>query len=161
MPVNGVLGIDKSISWDLQDPNTDAGILNAADITTLINHKGFRFWGSRTCSADPNYAFESYVRTDQVLADTMAEEHFWAIDKPMSPTLFRDIEEGVNSKLKEMTTDGLLLGGEVWLDPLQNSIEELRAGKVIFDYDYTPVPPLEQLGFQQQQTGKYLSRLID
>ncbi|MCY7297515.1 phage tail sheath subtilisin-like domain-containing protein, partial [Alteromonas sp. a30] len=72
VPVHGVTGLSKDISWDLQNPATDAGYLNQHDITTLINEKGFRFWGSRTCSAEPLYAFESAVRTAQVLADTMA-----------------------------------------------------------------------------------------
>jgi phage tail sheath protein FI len=53
-------------------------------VTTLIRRDGFRFWGSRTCSADPLFAFESATRTAQVLADTMAEAHFWAVDKPLT-----------------------------------------------------------------------------
>ncbi|WP_299377179.1 phage tail sheath subtilisin-like domain-containing protein, partial [uncultured Kiloniella sp.] len=67
VPVNGVTGLSKDIFFDLQDPQTDAGVLNAADVTTLINEKGFRFWGSRTCTADPLFAFENYVRTAQIL----------------------------------------------------------------------------------------------
>jgi len=51
--VAGVTGISRDVHWDLQDPATDAGLLNAADITTLINSNGYKFWGSRTCSDDP------------------------------------------------------------------------------------------------------------
>lgn len=57
--VNGVTGISADVSWDLQDPATDAGLLNENDITTLIRNNGFKFWGSRTCSDDPLFAFES------------------------------------------------------------------------------------------------------
>jgi len=80
VPVNGVSGLSKDIYFDLQNPATDAGLLNADEVTTLIRRDGFRFWGSRTCSADPLFAFENYTRTAQVLADTMAEGHFWAVD---------------------------------------------------------------------------------
>lgn len=45
---------------------------------------GFRFWGNRTCSDDPLFLFENYTRTAQVLADTMAEAHMWAVDKPIT-----------------------------------------------------------------------------
>ncbi|HEK0464709.1 TPA: phage tail sheath subtilisin-like domain-containing protein, partial [Proteus mirabilis] len=45
--VNGVTGISKDIYWDLQDPATDAGLLNEKGVTTLIRRDGFRFWGSR------------------------------------------------------------------------------------------------------------------
>lgn len=91
--VNGVTGISADVSWELQDPATDAGLLNENDITTLIREDGFRFWGSRTCSDDPLFAFENYTRTTQVLADTMAEAHMWAVDKPVTPTLVNSMTE--------------------------------------------------------------------
>ena len=75
VPVNGVSGITADIDWDLQNPTTKAGYLNANEVTTLIMKDGYRFWGSRTCSADPMFAFESAVRTGDVLADTIAEAH--------------------------------------------------------------------------------------
>lgn len=156
MPVNGVTGITKDLSWDLQDPATDAGYLNEADVTVLIRKEGFRFWGSRTCSADPLFAFESYTRTAQVLADTIAEAHFWAVDKPMHPSLVRDIIEGVNAKFRELTRRGYILGGSAWFDESLNSPEVLKSGKLYIDYDYTPVPPLENLTFQQRITDRYL-----
>ncbi|HGL3703269.1 TPA: phage tail sheath subtilisin-like domain-containing protein, partial [Enterobacter hormaechei] len=68
--VNGVTGISKSVFWDLQEPGTDADLLNEAGVTTLIRRDGFRFWGNRTCSDDPLFLFENYTRTAQVIADT-------------------------------------------------------------------------------------------
>ena len=161
MPINGVTGITKDLSWDLQDPATDAGVLNAADVTTLINKSGFRFWGSRTCSEDPQYAFESYTRTAQVLADTIAEAHLWAVDKPMHPSLVRDIIEGINAKFRELIRRGYLLGGSAWFDAELNTPEVLKSGKLYIDYDYTPVPPLENLMFQQRITDRYLVDFAD
>ena len=156
IPVNGVIGLSKDISWDLQNPVTDAGHLNSNDITTLVNHKGYRFWGSRTCSADPLFAFENYTRTAQVLADTMADAHLWAVDKPLHPTLATDIVEGINAKLRQMVTNGYLLGGSAWFDPRNNTPEQLKAGILAIEYDYTPVPPLENLLLNQRITDSYL-----
>ena len=156
MPVNGVDGISKDVFFDLQDPATDAGYLNAADVTTMIRRDGFRFWGSRTCSADPLFAFESYTRTAQVLADTMAEAHMWAVDLPMNPSLAKDIIEGVRSKFRELKALGYIIDGDCWFDPEPNTKEVLKSGKLYIDYDYTPVPPLENLLFQQRITDRYL-----
>ena len=36
-----------------------------------------------------------------------------------------------------------------------NTTETLKSGKLVIDYDYTPVPPLEDMGFQQRITDKY------
>ncbi|MDF5870828.1 phage tail sheath protein [Pseudomonas aeruginosa] len=156
VPVAGVSGLSKDIFWDLQNPATDAGLLNADEVTTLIRRDGFRFWGSRTCSADPLFAFENYTRTAQVLADTMAEGHFWAVDKPMHNSLVRDIVEGINAKLRELVRNGYLIGGECWFDPAANDAATLKAGKLYLDYDYTPVPPLENLMLRQRITDRYL-----
>lgn len=36
----------------------------------------------------------------------------------------------------------------------------LKAGKLYIDYDYTPVPPLENLTLRQRITDKYLANLV-
>jgi len=155
--VNGVIGLSKDIFWDLQDPATDAGYLNAADVTTLIHQDGYRFWGSRTCSDDPLFAFENYTRTAQVLSDTMAEAHLWAVDKPLNPSLIRDILEGINAKMRELKANGYIIDGKAWYDPSINTENTLKDGKLYIDYDYTPVPPLENLQFRQRITDRYLA----
>lgn len=157
MPVAGVEGIDKPVFWDVQDPATDAGYLNSKDVTTLVRHGGFRFWGSRTCSDDPLFCFESYTRTAQVLADTITDSIMWAIDKPMHPSLVRDIIEGINAKFRELKAMGLIVDARAWYNTEANSEATLKDGKLYIDYDYTPVPPLENLTFQQRITDQYLA----
>ncbi|HDR9024826.1 TPA: phage tail sheath protein [Burkholderia vietnamiensis] len=155
--VNGVTGLSRDVFWDLQDPATDAGYLNEQDVTTLIRSNGYRFWGSRTCSDDPLFAFENYTRTAQVLADTMADAHMLYVDKPMHPSLVRDIIESINAKFRELIANGYLLGGSAWFDESANTIESLKAGKLAIDYDYTPVPPIENLMLRQRITDRYLA----
>ena len=157
VPINGVLGITKDVHWDLQSADTDAGLLNAAGITTLIRSQGFRFWGSRTCTNDELFVFESATRTAQVLADTMAEGHFWAVDKPLHPSLVKDILEGINAKFRELKAMGYILDGKAWYDEEINETATLKAGKMTLDYDYTPVPPLEDLSFRQRITDRYFA----
>lgn len=161
VPVNGVTGLSRDVYWDLQNPATDAGYLNSHDVTTLVHQNGFRFWGSRTCSADKLFAFENYTRTAQVLADTMAEAHMWANDLPMTPSLVRDILAGLNAKLRSLVRNGYLLGGEAWYDPGVNGKDTLKAGKLAIDYDYTPVPPMEDLSFRQRITDRYLMQFAN
>lgn len=154
--VNGVTGMNRDVHWDLQDPATDANTLNAGNVTTLVNFNGFRFWGSRTCSSDPLFAFESAARTAQVLADTIAEGLAWAVDKPMHPSLVRDILESINAKFREMKALGLIIDAQAWYDEAANTAASLAGGKLYIDYDYTPVPPLENLALRQRITDRYL-----
>ena len=157
--VNGVTGISASVFWDLQETGTDADLLNEAGVTTLVRKDGFRFWGNRTCSDDPLFLFENYTRTAQVVADTMAESHMWAIDKPVTATLIRDIVDGINAKFRELKTAGYIVDATCWFDEDANDAASLKAGKLYIDYDYTPVPPLENLTLRQRITDKYLVNL--
>ena len=158
--VNGVTGISASVFWDLQESGTDADLLNEAGVTTLVRKDGFRFWGNRTCSDDPLFLFENYTRTAQVIADTMAEAHMWAIDKPITATLIRDIIDGINAKFRELKTSGYIVDATCWFDESANDALSVKAGKLYIDYDYTPVPPLENLTLRQRITDKYLVNLV-
>ncbi|WP_250466103.1 phage tail sheath protein [Caballeronia sp. GAFFF2] len=155
--VNGVVGISADVSWGLQDPATDAGYLNEKGVTTLINKDGFRFWGSRTCSSDPLFAFENSTRTAQVLADSIAEAQMPVVDGPLHPSLPRDIIETINGKFRAWISQGYLIGGSAWFDPAPNTTDILKSGQSFIDYDYTPVPPLENLVLRQRITDRYLA----
>jgi phage tail sheath protein FI len=160
--VNGVTGITKDVYWDLQSTATDADYLNEKDVTVLINKTGFRFWGSRTCAGPESlYPFENYTRTAQILADTIADAHFWAVDAPQNPSLIKDIIEGINRKFAELKAQGYIIDGSAWYDPEPNTVDVLKSGKAYIDYDYTPVPPLENLVFQQRITDRYLLNFAD
>lgn len=155
VPLNGPVGISKDVYFDLQSSETDATLLNEGNVTTLVNMQGFRFWGSRTCSTEDLFRFESAVRTAHVLADTIADGHFEFVDKPMHPSLVKDIIEGINARFRSLKALGYILDGKAWFDAEANTTEGLKGGKLVIDYDYTPVPPLEDLGFRQRITDKY------
>lgn len=155
--VAGVTGLSRDVHWDLQDAATDAGYLNAGDVTTLVNANGFRFWGSRTCSDEPLFAFESATRTAQVLQDTIAESLLWAVDKPMHPSLVRDIVESINAKFRSLKAGGYVIDATAWYDETANAAASLAGGKLVIDYDYTPVPPLENLTLNQRITDRYFA----
>ena len=158
VPVDGVVGLTKDVGFDIQDPTSEASLLNAKEVTTLVRTpSGYRFWGSRTTSAEPLFAFESAARAAQVIADTIAGGMMWAIDKPLRPSLVKDIVETINGKLREMVTAGQLIGARASFDPAKNTPTTLSAGKVTIDYDYTPVPPLENLLLNQRITDSYFA----
>ncbi|ELS1262761.1 phage tail sheath family protein [Salmonella enterica] len=154
VPVKNVLGISKQVFWSLQAEDSDANALNNKEITTLIKRNGFRFWGDR--STDTNaYIFEVYTRTAQVLADSIAEAQFEAIDEPLTPVNVKDVLSGIRAKLSALVTSGRLIGAECWYDVVDNSTTELRQGRVRIRYKYTPVPPLEDMTLYQTFTDEF------
>jgi phage tail sheath protein FI len=160
VPVAGMTGLSKDVHWDLQNADTDAGILNGAPITTLIRTSaGFRFWGNRTCSAEPLFQFESAVRTSQALADSIANGLLWAVDKPLNTGLIRDILETINADFRSLKADGRIIDANAYYDASLNSATDLAGGKLQIDYDYTPCPPAEAITLNQRITDKYLANI--
>lgn len=159
--VGGVTGISHDVHWDLQNPDTDAGVLNEGDVTTLINFNGYRFWGSRTCAEDTNFEFETATRTAQILADTIAEGVAFYVDKPMHPSLVKDLLETINGKFRDLKAAGYIIDAEAYYDATQNSSQTLSLGELQINYDYTPVPPLENLQLNQKITSSYLDDFAD
>lgn len=156
VPVPGVAGIKQPRTWDLEDPNTEVGYLNANEVTSVIQHEGFRFWGNRTCSADPRFAFETGTLTAQWLLDTIINGCAPFIDQPLTPVLVRDIIDSINAKLRATVSQGWLLGARCWYNDDLNNAQDLSQGMLWVDYDYTPVPTLENLKLNQRITDSYL-----
>ncbi len=75
-------------------------------------------------------------------------------------TLIKDIVAGINAKFREMKTAGYIVDATCWFDESANDAATLKAGKLYIDYDYTPVPPLENLTLRQRITDKYLANLV-
>jgi phage tail sheath protein FI len=74
----------------------------------------------------------------------------------MHPSLVRDMIESIKAKFREMVGSGYLIGGDCWYPEDINDKDTLKAGKLFLDYDYTPVPPLEDLTLRQRITDRYL-----
>lgn len=159
--VDGVTGIDKSVHFDLQDASTPAGLLNDGDVTTIVRMTGFRFWGNRTTSDLPEYAFESAVRTSQALQDSIADGLAWAVDKPMTVSLVKDILETINANFRSLKAQGRIIDGRAWFDPALNQQSDLAAGKLVIDYDFTPCAPAENIILNQRITDRYYAGFAD
>lgn len=161
VPIAGVTGLTADVHFDIRDMSTDAGLLNEGQVTTIVRMNGYRFWGNRTTSDEPQFAFETAVRTSQAIQDAIAETLAAFVDKPMTDGLIRDIEETVNAKLAQWVSEGRLIGGRCWFDSAANPAAQLAAGKLVIDYDYTPAAPLEGLQLNQRITDKYYSGFGD
>lgn len=156
VPVSGVTGVTRPVTWDLQSPQTEVGVLNGADCTAIIRRDGFRFWGNRTLSDDPLFAFESAVRTNQVLRDTIAEGVFPFIDMPLTRGLATDIIESINAMLRAEVRAGRLIGAECFLAD-GNTPDQLAQGKLRIGYRFTFVPPLEDLSVESTITDEFFA----
>lgn len=159
--INGVSGLKFARSFDLLDKNCDANTINNKDVTTLIREDGFRVWGNRTCTNDSMMAFEVATRTAQIIQETIASAFMWALDKPMHPSLIEDIIMAINAKLAQYVNKGYILGARVFIDKTLNTSETVQAGQFTISYEFTWVPPLENMVFNQHVTDTFFVNLVN
>lgn len=158
--LNGIVGTARSVDFQLGDPNSRANYLNENEVTTVIREDGFRLWGNRTCASDPKWAFLSVRRTADIIQDSLQRAHLWAVDRNITKTYLEDVAEGVNAYLRSLTAQGAILGGRCWPDPDLNSPANISAGKVFFNFDFTPPYPAEHITFRSHLVNDYIEEIV-
>ncbi|MGS8570845.1 phage tail protein, partial [Salmonella enterica subsp. enterica serovar Braenderup] len=69
--VYGILGLEQVDEFVASDANCQANLLNMANVSTIVRRDGFRHWGNRLCSPDPQWRFESVRRSADVIEDSI------------------------------------------------------------------------------------------
>ena len=155
--ITGATGLGADVSWAMDDATSDAALLNAAGITTLISYSGVRFWGNMTMSSVDSWKFESAVRTSQVLQDTIQDAHFPFMDSPLTVGMVDTILAKGNAALNKYIANNQLIGGKFTYNSALNTTSDLAAGDLVISYDFTPCAPLNSLKEQQTITDSYYS----
>lgn len=162
--IQGITGVERSLSAMIDDPQSEVNQLNENGITTIFNRygSGLRLWGNRT-AAWPTVThmrnFENVRRTSDVINESIRYFSQQYMDMPINQALIDALTESVNSWGRKLIADGALLGFECWYDPARNAQTELASGHLLLSYKFTPPPPLERLTFETEITSEYLVSL--
>lgn len=160
---NPLLGIERParpIDFGLGRVDSEANLLNEPGVATLVTEQGIRLWGNRTCSSDPKWAFISVRRTADMIHESLLQAHLWAVDRAIGKAYVRDVQESVNAYLRHLKSVGAILGGRCWLDEELNSPANIAAGKVYFDFDFTPPAPAERVSFRSHLVADYAAEIF-
>lgn len=156
----GVGATSRPISFAINETETEANRLNAANVATIVRQGGFRLWGNRTTADDALWAFLPVRRTADMVYESVETALLWAMDRPFSAQLLRDIMDSIQAYIDELVARGALLGGEVWVDPELNTEASLKAGKAYLDFNLEPPAPLENLILRAHREGSYYDEMI-
>ena len=159
-PVLGIAGTSRPVSFALSDAVSGSNHLNEHEVATIIRQQGYRLWGNRTCSADPKWAFVSVVRTADAINAALLRSHLWAVDRGITATYADDVIESVNAYLRGLLGQGAILGGRCWIDPELNPAQQVVAGQIHFDFDFTPTYPAERVTFRSHITDRYVETIF-
>lgn len=162
--IAGIVGVERAISAMVNDPNSEANLLNEVGITTVFNSfgTGLLLWGNRTAAWPTNTHvenFESVLAVGDVIDESIEYFSLQFLDKPGTQAWIDSVTESVNGFLRKLIGDGAILDGRCWFDPADNPIEEMAAGHFTFSRDYLPPLPTERITHKTRVNLDYLKNL--
>jgi phage tail sheath protein FI len=162
--INGITGMERTISAMLNDPNCEANLLNEVGITTIFNSfgTGLRLWGNRMASwpTDTSPAnFECVLATGDIIDESIEYFCLQYIDQPVNNAWIDSIVESVNGFLRKLVGDGAILDGKCWFDPAENLVTEMANGHYTFSRDFMPPTPGERITHKTRININYLKNL--
>jgi hypothetical protein len=149
----GITGIERPITASINDPNTEANLLNENGILTVFNSfgTGYRVWGNRT-AAFPTYTdpknFISVRRTADIIAESIEYATLQFLDKPITIAV-DGVLSMVNAFIRTLIGRGALVDGKCYFLKDKNPSDQLALGHLTFTYEIMPPTPAERITFEQ------------
>ena len=162
--IKGIVGTERTITWAVNDAQTDANLLNEKGILTLAlgYGTGIRVWGNRSAAfptvTSPNN-FVCVRRTADILHESLELAMLQFIDRPINPATIDSIRESVKAFMRTLVMRGAIIDGDCTYDPAKNSDTELAAGHLTFDINFMPPTPAERITFESYIDISLLSQL--
>jgi phage tail sheath protein FI len=159
-----VTGLERHITASVNDPNSEANLLNEAGITTVFNMfgSGRRLWGNRSAAWPTDTTpenFESVLAVGDIIDESIEYFSLQFIDQPITDAWIDSVTESVNQFLRKLIGDGAILDGRCWYDPGDNTPTELALGHVVFRRDFLPPMPAERITYKVRINIDYLRSL--
>ena len=149
----GITGAERPISARINDPQTEANLLNENGIVTVFNSfgTGLRSWGNRS-AAWPSMThplnFINVRRTADIIHESIEFSMLQFIDFPIDNALIDGITDSVNAFLNTLISRGALVDGRCTYDKNKNPPVEVALGHITFSIDFMPVLPAERITFE-------------
>lgn len=149
----GIVGTERPITARVNDPQSEANLLNENGIVTVFNSfgSGYRAWGNRS-AAWPSVShpknFICVRRTADVLHESVEYAMLQFLDRPINDALIDDIRGSVNAFVRTLVGRGALIDGSCTYDPSKNPPTELALGHLTFDIAFMPPTPAERISFE-------------
>jgi hypothetical protein len=148
--MRGVLGFNRNVGKGEQD------VLNPEGINCLrfFEGRGYRVWGARTISSDPEWIYVNVRRLFIFLEHSIDRSTQWAVFEPNNEELWLKIRLTIESFLYDVWRTGALLGSKpedayfVRCDRSTMSQGDLDNGRLICLIGVAPTKPAEFVIFR-------------
>lgn len=150
--IKGIVGVERTITASIDDPNTEANALNEVGITTVFNAfgSGIRSWGNRSAAWPTSTApsnFECVQDVADILRESVDQAMLQFIDRPINSPIIDAIIGTVQNFLNTIKGRGWIVDGKISYDPAKNPSTEIALGHLTFDLEFMPPTPMERVTF--------------
>jgi phage tail sheath protein FI len=159
-PIDGIIGTQRAVDFAFGEQDSGANLLNAANVTTIVNVDGYKLWGNRVTGTSTKVKFLSIRRTADMILDSLLRSHLWAVDRNITSTYLEDVSEGVNNYMRDLKALGAILGGLCWASKELNTKSAVENGEVYFDIEFTPNYPAEHVTFRTRLVNRYIEEVL-
>lgn len=163
--IKGIVGSAPLISAAVNDPLTEANLLNENGIVTVFNSfgTGLRTWGNRSAAFPTSTSPDNFIcvqRTADIIHESLELAMLQFIDRPINNALIDSIKDTVNGFLNDLVMRGAIIDGVCTFDPDKNTTTVIGAGQLIFDITFMPPTPAERITFESFIDIQMLQSLI-
>jgi phage tail sheath protein FI len=149
-PVNLAVGLETILTKDEQDLLNPEGI----NCFRFFPGRGFRLWGARTISSDPEWKYVNLRRYFAYLEQSIDRGTQWAVFEPNGEALWADVRRTIEDFLLNEWRSGALLGDKpekayfVRCDRSTMTQNDLDNGRLIVQIGFAPLRPAEFVIFR-------------
>lgn len=153
-PANEVIRGLTKFELNINKPRQE--VINPEGINALrfFEGRGFRVWGARTMSSDPEWKYVNVRRLFIFIENSIDRSSQWAVFEPNNEVLWGNIRRMVEDFLLVLWRDGALLGSKpeeaffVRCDRTTMTQNELDNGRLVCLIGIAPVKPAEFVIFR-------------
>ncbi|MEY2529823.1 MAG: uncharacterized protein QOJ05_1913, partial [Verrucomicrobiota bacterium] len=148
--VNLAIGLEQTLNKEQQEVLNPDGI----NCFRFLEGRGFRLWGARTISSDPEWKYVNLRRYFAYLERSIAKGTQWAVFEPNGDALWADVRRAIEDFLLKEFRSGALLGAKpaeayfVKCDPSTMTQNDLDNGRLIVLIGVAPLRPAEFVIFR-------------
>jgi phage tail sheath protein FI len=148
--VNLAIGLEQTLNKGQQEVLNPEGI----NCFRFFEGKGFRLWGARTISSDPEWKYVNLRRYFAYLEHSIDEGTHWAVFEPNGDALWASIRRAIEDFLLKEFRSGALLGTKpeqayfVKCDRSTMTQNDLDNGRLIVLIGVAPLRPAEFVIFR-------------
>lgn len=156
--MKGVFATQVQVDFEIGEGACAADMLRSANISTVINHDGYRTWGGETSDQDSIWQDLARVRVFDRISQACQKGVLFAVDKRADQLYYA--KRSVEELLRALVGSQVLLGFDLsW--SAKNTSANITAGKFYLDIRMQNNPIVKQLTLDFIYVDKYGDVLLE